>query len=59
MKRTFTVALLVLAVSVFVGSAFKVQAATSASPAASVTESTGAGSTDVGYWAAWSEAASH
>lgn len=59
MKRTIAASLFVLAVSVFVGSAFKAEAATKASPTASVAQSTDAGSTDVGYWAAWSEAASH
>ena len=59
MKRTITVSILALVVSVFVGSAFKAQAATKTSPAAAVAQSTDTGSTDAGYWTAWSEAASH
>lgn len=58
MKRTITVSVIVLMVSLFVGSAFKAQATTKASPAASVVQTTD-DSTGGGYWAAWSEAASH
>jgi hypothetical protein len=54
MKRGILVSVLVLVVSAFVGSAFQAQAATKAAPAASVSQST-----DGGYWAAWSDAASH
>jgi hypothetical protein len=45
-------------ISLFVERAFKAQAATKASPVASVVQSSD-GSTGGGYWAAWSEAASH
>ena len=58
MKRTITASILVLVASLFVGSAFQAQAATKASPVASVVQSTD-DSTGGGYWAAWSEAASH
>ncbi len=54
MKRGILVSVLVLVVSAFVGSAFQAQAATRSAPAASMAQST-----DSGYWAAWSEAASH
>ena len=54
MKRIITVSVVVLVASLFAGSAFKAQAATKASPAASVVQST-----DGGYWATWAEAAAH
>lgn len=59
MKRILTASIVVLVTSLFVGSAFKAQAATKASPAAAVVQSTAEGSTSGGYWAAWSDAASH
>jgi hypothetical protein len=58
MKRTITVSVIVLVASLFVGSAFRAQAATKASPAASMVQSAD-GSTGGGYWAIWAEAASH
>jgi hypothetical protein len=55
---TFSVAVLV--VSLFVGRALEAQAATTpSSPAASAVQSADDGSVKLGYWAAWSEAASH
>jgi len=55
---SFSVAVLV--VSLFVGRALEAQAsATPASPAASEVQPADDGSTNLGYWAAWSEAASH
>lgn len=58
MKRIITVSVVVLVASLFAGSAFKAQAATKASPAASVVQSTD-GSTGGGYWATWAEAAAN
>ena len=60
MKRPVIFSAIVLVVSIFVGTALKAQAATTpASPAASAVQSADDGSADVGYWAAWSDAASH
>ncbi|HEX7841308.1 MAG TPA: hypothetical protein VF469_27710 [Kofleriaceae bacterium] len=60
MKRSITLSAIVLVASLLVGGAFKAQAATTpASPAASAVQSTDDGSADGGYWAAWSDAASH
>jgi len=59
MNRPALISVIVLVASLFVGSALKAQAATTpASPAASAVQSADA-SADGGYWAAWSEAASH
>ena len=60
MSRTITFSVAVLVASLFVGSALTVHAATTpASPAASAVQSADDGSKDGGYWAAWSDAASH
>ena len=60
MKRSITLSVVVLVASLFVGTALKAQAATTpASPAASTAQSADDASTDGGYWAAWSDAASH
>lgn len=59
MSRPVFFSAVVLVVSLFVGTALKAQAATtSAAPTASAAQSAD-GSADGGYWAAWSEAASH
>jgi hypothetical protein len=60
MKRSVMVSVVVLVASLFVGSALKAQAATSpAAPAVSAAQSVDDASAGGGYWAAWSEAASH
>ncbi|HEX7839977.1 MAG TPA: hypothetical protein VF469_21020 [Kofleriaceae bacterium] len=60
MSRPVILSAVVLVASLFVGTALKAQAATTpASPAASAAPSVDDGSADGGYWAAWSEAASH
>jgi hypothetical protein len=60
MNRPAILSAVVLVASLFVGTALKAQAATTAaSPAASAAQSADDGSADGGYWAAWSEAASH
>ena len=60
MNRPALFTAVVLVASLFVGTALKAQAATTqASPAASAAQSADDGSTGGGYWAAWSEAASH
>jgi len=60
MNRPVMFSVVVLVASLFVGSALKAQAATTqASPTASAVQSAGDASADGGYWAAWSEAASH
>ncbi|HEX7839975.1 MAG TPA: hypothetical protein VF469_21010 [Kofleriaceae bacterium] len=59
MKRTVLFSAIVLVASLFVGTALKAQAATtSAAPAASAAQSADS-SANGGYWAAWSDAASH
>jgi hypothetical protein len=57
MKRTLLVSVAVLVVSLFIGSALKVEAATTSAPAAAAQVSNA--SADGGYWAAWADAASH
>jgi hypothetical protein len=60
MNRPVIFSAVVLVASLVVGTALKAQAATSpASPAASSAQSADDGSAEGGYWAAWSEAASH
>jgi len=60
MNRTVLFSAVVLVASLFVGTALKAQASTTpASPAAAAAQPAGNTSTDGGYWAAWSEAASH
>jgi hypothetical protein len=60
MNRPVLFSALVLVASLFVGTALKAQAATTpASPTASAAQSTEDAATNGGYWAAWSEAASH
>ena len=60
MNRPVIFSAIVLVASLFIGTALKAQAATtSASPTASAAQSADDGSADGGYWAAWSEAASH
>jgi hypothetical protein len=60
MNRPALLSAVVLVASLFVGTALKAQAATTpASPAASAAQSADGTSTDGGFWAAWSEAASH
>jgi hypothetical protein len=60
MNRSVTLSIVVLAVSLFVGSVLRAEAATTiVSPSSSVGQSAGDASTEVGYWAAWGEAASH
>jgi len=60
MNRSITLSVIVLVASLLVGGAFKAQAATTQAPqAASAAQSAADGSADAGYWAAWSEAASH
>jgi len=56
MKRSLVFAVAVL-VGLFVGTALKVQAATTSAPAAAVGPADA--SADPGYWASWAEAASH
>jgi hypothetical protein len=59
MTRSIVFSAVLLVTSVFVGSALKAQAATSSSrPAAAAAQSVD-DSLEVGYWAAWAEAASH
>jgi hypothetical protein len=57
MKRTLVFSVVVLAVSLFVGTALKVQAAPSAPSATSAAPAPDAAGP--GYWTAWAEAASH
>ncbi|HEX7839366.1 MAG TPA: hypothetical protein VF469_17935 [Kofleriaceae bacterium] len=60
MNRPVLFSAIVLVASLFVGTALKAQAATTpASPAASAAQSADDGSANGGYWAAWSDAASH
>jgi hypothetical protein len=56
MKRSLVFAVAVL-VGLFVGTALKVQAATTSSPAAAVAQTDAAAGPS--YWALWAEAASH
>lgn len=56
MKRALMVSVAVLVASLFVGTAWKVQAATTSAPAAAAQADASAGP---GYWASWAEAASH
>ncbi|HEX8114599.1 MAG TPA: hypothetical protein VF516_43010 [Kofleriaceae bacterium] len=58
MKRSLLVSVAVLVVSLFVGTALKVQAATTSAPAAA-SAAVQADASGPGYWAAWAEAASH
>jgi hypothetical protein len=60
MNRPVIFSAIVLVASLVVGTALKAQAATTpASPAASSAQSADDGSAEGGYWAAWSDAASH
>jgi len=60
MNRPALFSAVVLVAALFVGTALKAQAATTAaSPAASAAQSADDGSADGGFWAAWSDAASH
>jgi hypothetical protein len=59
MNRPVLFSAIVLVASLFVGTALKAQAATTQAPAASAAQSADDGSADGGYWAAWSDAASH
>jgi hypothetical protein len=59
MKRTLMFSVAVLVVSLFVGTALKVQAATSSVPAAAPAAVQAADASSPGYWAMWAEAASH
>jgi len=60
MNRSISLSVAVLLVSLFVGSALQVHAATTpTAPAPAVEQSAGDDSTDVGYWAAWADAVSH
>ncbi len=60
MNRPVLFSAFVLVAALFVGTALKAQAATTqASPAASAAQSADDGSANGGYWAAWSNAASH
>ena len=60
MNRHVIFSAIVLVASLFVGTALKAQAATTpGSPTASAAPSADDGSTDGGYWTAWSDAASH
>jgi hypothetical protein len=60
MKRTLSLSVVVLVASLFVGSALKVHAATTpAAPAAAAVQPADQTSEDGGYWAAWTDAASH
>lgn len=56
MKRSLVFAIAVL-VGLFVGTAWKVQAATTSAPAAAAAQADA--SAGPGYWASWAEAASH
>lgn len=57
MKRSLLFSVAILVAALFVGTALKVQAATTSAPAAAAAQADG--TTDGGYWAAWAEAASH
>jgi hypothetical protein len=60
MNRSITLSAIVLVASLVVGGVLSAQAATKpASPVAPVAQSADGGSADGGYWAAWSDAASH
>lgn len=60
MNRVLTLWVVVLVASLFVGGALQAQASTrSASPAAAAAQPAGDDAADGGYWAAWSDAASH
>jgi hypothetical protein len=56
MKRSLVFAVAVL-VGLFIGTAWKVQAATTSAPAAAAAQTDA--SAGPGYWALWAEAASH
>jgi hypothetical protein len=61
MKRSLVFAVAVL-VGMFIGTAWKVQAATTSAPApapASAVAAPSDASPDIGFWAQWAEAASH
>ena len=59
MSRSISFTVIVFVALLFVGSALKAQAATTpAQPAASAAQPADA-SANLGYWAAWSEAAAH
>jgi hypothetical protein len=61
MSRSITLfSVVVFVASVLIGNALEAQAATApSSPAASAAQPADDGSASLGYWAAWSEAASH
>lgn len=56
MKRTLTISVAVLVASLFVGTALRVQAATTSAPTAAAAQADA--SAGPGYWASWVEAAS-
>lgn len=56
MKRALMFSVAVLVASLLVGTALKVQAATTSAPAAATQTDASAGP---GYWASWADAASH
>lgn len=56
MKRTLLVSVAALVASLFVGTAWKVQAATMSAPAAAAAQADAP--VGPGYWASWAEAAS-
>jgi hypothetical protein len=60
MNRLLTLWVVVLVASLFVGGTLQAQASTrSASPAAAAAQPAGDDAAGGGYWAAWSDAASH
>jgi hypothetical protein len=59
MNRSMALSVVVLVVSLFIGSAFKAQAVAAPASSAGAAVQSADGSTGRGYWTAWADAASH